>query len=159
MPGHKKHSLNKSKSKIICSPGYDVDNFSPFYSDSYIEPSIHRVNCSCHDKSFLAIPNMPEFHQTKVVCLWPHQNYHYLISTCFTAYSDKYKICLQTTNFSVFIAFFSILSTDTTGVTTTTTMAAAGGNGPLAPHMRLAWGVVAHQFDVSARGARPHVGH
>ncbi len=36
-------------------------------------------------------------------------------------------------------AFFSIsvaLAQNTTGVTTATTMAAAGGNGPLAPHMR-----------------------
>jgi hypothetical protein len=37
----------------------------------------------------------------------------------------------------VFLFLFSVaLAENTTGVTTTTTMAAAGGNGPLAPHMR-----------------------
>jgi hypothetical protein len=37
----------------------------------------------------------------------------------------------------VFLFLFSVaLAQNTTGVTTTTTMAAAGGNGPLAPHMR-----------------------
>jgi hypothetical protein len=37
----------------------------------------------------------------------------------------------------VFLFLFSVaLAQNTTGVTTATTMAAAGGNGPLAPHMR-----------------------
>ncbi len=37
----------------------------------------------------------------------------------------------------VFFFLFSVaLAQNTTGVTTATTMAAAGGNGPLAPHMR-----------------------
>ncbi len=37
----------------------------------------------------------------------------------------------------VFLFLFSVaLPQNTTGVTTATTMAAAGGNGPLAPHMR-----------------------
>jgi hypothetical protein len=37
----------------------------------------------------------------------------------------------------VFLFLFSVaLAQNTTGITTTTTMAAAGGNGPLAPHMR-----------------------
>jgi hypothetical protein len=37
----------------------------------------------------------------------------------------------------VFLFLFSVaLAQNTTGVTTTTTMGAAGGNGPLAPHMR-----------------------
>ncbi len=58
------------------------------------------------------------------------------IAICFTVYSNKCKYCLQTTDFSVFIAFFSYLSTNTTGIATTTTVAAAGRKGPLAPHMR-----------------------
>ncbi len=38
---------------------------------------------------------------------------------------------------SVFLFLFSVaLAQKTTGVSTATTMAAAGGNGPLAPHMR-----------------------
>ncbi len=37
----------------------------------------------------------------------------------------------------MFLFLFSVaLAQNTTGVTTATTMAAAGGNGPLAPHMR-----------------------
>jgi hypothetical protein len=40
---------------------------SPFHSYSYIEASIQHNNCSCHDKSFLAIPDMLGFHWTKVV--------------------------------------------------------------------------------------------
>jgi hypothetical protein len=37
----------------------------------------------------------------------------------------------------VFLFLFSVaLAQNTTGITTATTMAAAGGNGPLAPHMR-----------------------
>ncbi len=37
----------------------------------------------------------------------------------------------------VFLCLFSVaLAQNTTGVTTATTMAVAGGNGPLAPHMR-----------------------
>ncbi len=37
----------------------------------------------------------------------------------------------------VFLFLFSVaLAQNTTGVTTATTMAPAGGNGPLAPHMR-----------------------
>jgi hypothetical protein len=37
----------------------------------------------------------------------------------------------------VFLFLFSVaVAQNTTGVTTTTTMAAAGGNSPLAPHMR-----------------------
>jgi hypothetical protein len=37
----------------------------------------------------------------------------------------------------VYLFLFSVaLAQNTTGVTTATTMAAAGGNGPLAPHMR-----------------------
>jgi hypothetical protein len=37
----------------------------------------------------------------------------------------------------VFLFLFSVaLAQNTTGFTTATTMAAAGGNGPLAPHMR-----------------------
>ncbi len=37
----------------------------------------------------------------------------------------------------MFYLFFSVaLAHNTTGVTTATTMAAAGGNAPLAPHMR-----------------------
>ncbi len=58
------------------------------------------------------------------------------IAICFTMHSNKYKISLETTNFSVFIAFFSSLCTNTTGITCAATMAAARGNGPLAPHMR-----------------------
>ncbi len=58
------------------------------------------------------------------------------ITICFTINSNKLNYCLQTNNFSVFIAFFSSLSTKITGITTATTMAAACRNGPLAPHMR-----------------------
>jgi hypothetical protein len=49
------------------------------------------------------------------------------------------KIILFKQLISVFFAFFSIsvaLAQNTTGIITATTMAAAGGNGPLAPHMR-----------------------
>jgi hypothetical protein len=51
-------------------------------------------------------------------------------------YSYKEDYCYQKTNFSVFIQFFSSISTKTTVITTTTTMVATGGNGPLVPHMR-----------------------
>ncbi len=45
-------------------------------------------------------------------------------------FGDKQLILL-------FLFLFSVaLAQNTTGVTTATTMAAAGGNGPLAPHMR-----------------------
>ncbi len=48
------------------------------------------------------------------------------------------KIIHYTHLILVFLLHFSVaLAQNTTGVTTATTMAAAGGNGPLAPHMRL----------------------
>jgi hypothetical protein len=79
---------------------------------------------------------MPGFHWTKVV--WALATLHlalgelqYVLQFIVIHINIEYKQL-----FLVFIAFFSSLSTNTTGITTTTTMAAAGGNDPLAPHKR-----------------------
>ncbi len=58
------------------------------------------------------------------------------ITIYFTMHSYKLYYCFQTTNVSVLIAFFSSLSTKHNWHHNHQTMAAAGGNGPLAPHMR-----------------------
>ncbi len=93
---------------------------SPFLCYSYVQPSLQCVNHSCNDKSFPAIPNMPGFNRTKVVRapatlqlgLWPR--YYQCYVNCDIFYNVQLIACkhfLQTTNFSVFIAFFSSLST------------------------------------------------
>jgi hypothetical protein len=58
------------------------------------------------------------------------------ITICFTIYCYNFTIWSQTTNFSVLFIFWVALAHNTTGITTAITMAAAGGNAPLAPHMR-----------------------
>jgi hypothetical protein len=54
----------------------------------------------------------------------------------FTMYSYK-EIIANKKLILVFLLQFSVaIAQNTTGITTATTIAAAGGNGPLAPHMR-----------------------
>jgi hypothetical protein len=79
---------------------------------------------------------MPVFHWTKVV--WALVTLHlalgelqHVIQFIVIHINIEYKQLIL-----VFIAFFSSLSTNTTGITTATTMAAAGNNDSLAPHMR-----------------------
>ncbi len=93
--------------------------FSPFPHYSYVWPSSQCVNHSCNDESFPAIPNMPGFHWTKVVRapamlqlgLWPRCYQCYVnCNICYNVQLIVCKCCLQTTSFSVFIEFFSSLS-------------------------------------------------
>ncbi len=93
--------------------------FSLFLWDFYVSASVQRENCSHNDKSFPAIPNMPGSIGPKWFGLRPPYNsgtVHATISNtwiiiCFTIYSYQYNFYFQTINFSVFIAFFSSLST------------------------------------------------
>ncbi len=110
--------------------------FSPFLSCFYLEAPAQCVHCSCNDKSFPTIPNMPGFHWTKVVWALAKLQLVLCDSQYVLQYIVMYTTLLRKSNFSNYITFFSSLSTNTSGVTTATTMAAAGRNCPLAPHMR-----------------------
>jgi hypothetical protein len=83
--------------------------FSLFLCYSYVYTSVQCENCFYNEKSFLAIPNMLEFHWTKVA--WAPSTLQQHTTGVTTA-------------------------TTATTATITTTMAAASGNCPLAPHMR-----------------------
>ncbi len=93
--------------------------FSLFLVYSYISASVQCENCSNDDKSFPAIPNMPGSIGPKWFGLRPCYNSGSgnaaisvtWITICFTIYSYKKNYCLQTTNFSILIAFFSSHST------------------------------------------------
>ena len=144
---------------------------------------------------------------------------HAIISNIGNTICFTYIVITKLFGNKYLILFFVALAHNTTGVTTATTMAVAGGNAPLAPHMRscaqhrrvkwigndppslrmyflgglrmfmalklllammhhrkigvfwgpctpqqppklctLAWGVIAHSFDVSVRSKRSRVG-
>ena len=93
-------------------------NISPFLYFSSLWPSLQCVNHSCNDKSFPAIPNiMPGqkwfgLRPMLQLGLWPRYYQCYVnCNICYNVQLIVYKHCLQTTNFSVLIAFFSSLST------------------------------------------------
>ncbi len=117
---------------------------SPFLTKSYVWPSLQCVNHSCSDRSFPVIPNMPGSIGPKWFGLRPHHNSgsgHATISDIRLQYVLQYivinKLFGSHQLILVFLFLFSVaLAQNTTGFTTATTMATAGGNGPLAPHMR-----------------------
>ncbi len=93
--------------------------FSLFLQYSYVLTSVQCENRSHNDKSFQAIPNMLGSIGPKWFGLRPPYNLgsgHATISDMWIAIrfricSNILNYCLQTTNFSIFIAFFSSLST------------------------------------------------
>jgi hypothetical protein len=133
---------------MISSSRYDEDNLfslSPIFLRS---ASVQCENHSHNEEHFPAIPNMPGSIGPKQFGRRPRNNLgsgHATISDawitiCFTIYSYRQNHWLQTTNFSVFIAFFSIsvaLSQNTTGITTATTWPPPAEWPPSTPHEAL----------------------
>ncbi len=111
---------------------------SLYFIFSYVAANLWWRDCLGDMESFLGIliPNMLGFHWTKVV--WAAAILH--LALCKLLYVLQYVVIDTIIAYKqlipCFYCIFSSLSTNTTGVATAVTMAAAGGNGPLAPHMR-----------------------
>ncbi len=117
--------------------------FHLFLQYSYVLASVQCENRSHNDMSFLVIPNMPGSIGQKWFGLRPHHNSgsathnkRYMNYNMFYNNVINKLFCNKQLIFVFLFCFSVALAQNTTGITTATTMAAAGGNGPLAPHMR-----------------------